>query len=130
MATSVSAVSPRRSASTAVYAAPYAVPDPGPIVDGEMNVLPARTLCPQPDLPSDTLAADLGNQAQLLGIDVHQVAGDRPLVAVLPREVVVGPHELELLLGITRSTIYAVLQRAELNRLGALVARLRVLRYE
>jgi len=42
----------------------------------------------------------------------------------------VGPHELALLLGIARSTIYAVLRRAELNRLGALVAKLRVLRYE
>jgi len=42
----------------------------------------------------------------------------------------VGPHELALLLGIARSTIYAVLRRAELNRLGALVAKRRVLRYE
>ncbi|HEV2010159.1 MAG TPA: IS481 family transposase, partial [Candidatus Limnocylindria bacterium] len=42
----------------------------------------------------------------------------------------VGPHELALLLGIARSTIYAVLRRAELNRLGALVAKLRVQRYE
>ncbi len=42
----------------------------------------------------------------------------------------VGPHELALLLGIARSTIYAVLRRAELNRLGALVVRLPVLRYE
>ena len=42
----------------------------------------------------------------------------------------VGPHELALLLGIARSTIYAVLRRAELNRLGSLVAKVRVLRYE
>jgi transposase InsO family protein len=42
----------------------------------------------------------------------------------------VGPHELALLLGIARSTIYAVLRRAELNRLSALVAKLRVQRYE
>lgn len=42
----------------------------------------------------------------------------------------VGPHELELLLGIARSTIYAVLRRAELNRLGTLVAKRAVLRYE
>ena len=42
----------------------------------------------------------------------------------------VGPHELALLLGIARSTIYAVLRRAELNRLGALVAKVRVVRYE
>ena len=42
----------------------------------------------------------------------------------------VGPHELALLLGMARSTIYAVLRRAELNRLGAFVARVRVLRYE
>ncbi len=42
----------------------------------------------------------------------------------------VGPHELELLLGIARSMIYAVLRRAELSRLGALAPRPRVLRYE
>jgi transposase InsO family protein len=42
----------------------------------------------------------------------------------------VGPHELALLLGIARSTIYAVLRRAELHRLGAFVAKVRVLRYE
>lgn len=42
----------------------------------------------------------------------------------------VGPHELALHLGIARSTVYAVLRRAELNRLGSLVARRRVLRYE
>ena len=42
----------------------------------------------------------------------------------------VGPHELALLLGIARSTIYAVLRRAELSRLGAWVAKVRVLRYE
>lgn len=42
----------------------------------------------------------------------------------------VGPHELALLLGIARSTIYAVLRRAELHRLGALVAKRPVLRYE
>jgi transposase InsO family protein len=42
----------------------------------------------------------------------------------------VGPHELALLLGIARSTIYAVLRRAELHRLGAWVAKVRVLRYE
>ena len=42
----------------------------------------------------------------------------------------VGPHELALQLGIARSTIYAVLRRAELNRLGAWVAKQRVLRYE
>jgi len=42
----------------------------------------------------------------------------------------VGPHELELLLGIARSTIYAVLRRAELHRLGALVLKAPVLRYE
>ena len=42
----------------------------------------------------------------------------------------VGPHELALLLGIARSTIYAILRRAELNRLGALVAKVRVVRYE
>lgn len=42
----------------------------------------------------------------------------------------VGPHELALVLGIARSTIYAVLRRAELHRLGALVAKRRVLRYE
>lgn len=42
----------------------------------------------------------------------------------------VGPHELALELGIARSTIYAVLRRAELNRLDGLVARRRVLRYE
>ena len=42
----------------------------------------------------------------------------------------VGPHELALLLGVARSTIYAVMRRGELSRLGALVAKLRVLRYE
>lgn len=42
----------------------------------------------------------------------------------------VGPHELELSLGIPRSTIYAVLRRAELQRLDAFVAKRRVLRYE
>jgi len=42
----------------------------------------------------------------------------------------VGPHELALLLGIARSTIYAVLRRAELNRLDALVVKRPVLRYE
>jgi len=42
----------------------------------------------------------------------------------------VGPHELALLLGIARSTIYAVLRRAELNRLDALTVRRPVLRYE
>ena len=42
----------------------------------------------------------------------------------------VGPHELALLLGIARSTIYAVLRRAELQRLDAVVAKRRVLRYE
>ena len=42
----------------------------------------------------------------------------------------VGPHELALLLGIARSTIYAVLRRAELSRLDAWVAKVRVLRYE
>ena len=42
----------------------------------------------------------------------------------------VGPHELALLLGIARSTIYAVLRRAELSWLGALVVRRAVLRYE
>ncbi len=42
----------------------------------------------------------------------------------------VGPHELELALGVARSTIYAVLRRAELNRLSALVVRVPVLRYE
>lgn len=42
----------------------------------------------------------------------------------------VGPHELALVLGMARSTIYAVLRRAELSRLGALVVRARVLRYE
>ncbi len=42
----------------------------------------------------------------------------------------VGPHELELALGVARSTIYAVLRRAELNRLGALVVKAPVLRYE
>jgi len=42
----------------------------------------------------------------------------------------VGAHELALLLGIARSTIYAVLRRAELHRLGAFVAKVRVLRYE
>jgi len=42
----------------------------------------------------------------------------------------VGPHELALLLGMARSTIYAVLRRAELHRLGAWVAKVRVLRYE
>ncbi len=42
----------------------------------------------------------------------------------------VGPHELALSLGMARSTIYAVLRRAELNRLDAFVAKRRVLRYE
>jgi len=42
----------------------------------------------------------------------------------------VGPHELALLLGIARSTIYAVLRRAELNRLDALTVKRPVLRYE
>ena len=42
----------------------------------------------------------------------------------------VGPHELALLLGMARSTIYAVLRRAELSRLGAWRAKVRVLRYE
>ena len=42
----------------------------------------------------------------------------------------VGPHELALLLGIARSTIYAVLRRAQLHRLDAFVAKVRVLRYE
>lgn len=42
----------------------------------------------------------------------------------------VGPHELALALGIGRSTIYAVLRRAELGRLDALVVKRRVLRYE
>ena len=42
----------------------------------------------------------------------------------------VGPHELALVLGMARSTIYAVLRRAELGRLDALVAKRRVLRYE
>jgi len=42
----------------------------------------------------------------------------------------VGPHELALLLGLARSTIYAVLRRAELNRLDALTVRRPVLRYE
>ena len=42
----------------------------------------------------------------------------------------VGPHELELVLGMPRSTIYAVLRRAELSRLDALVVKRRVLRYE
>lgn len=42
----------------------------------------------------------------------------------------VGPHELALLLGMARSTVYAVLRRAELSRLGAFVAKVRVLRYE
>ena len=42
----------------------------------------------------------------------------------------IGPHELALLLGMARSTIYAVLRRAELHRLGALVVKRRVLRYE
>ena len=42
----------------------------------------------------------------------------------------VGPHELALVLGIARSTIYAVLRRADLGRLDALVAKVRVLRYE
>lgn len=42
----------------------------------------------------------------------------------------VGPHELALLLGMARSTIYAVLRRAELSRLDAWVAKVRVLRYE
>jgi transposase InsO family protein len=42
----------------------------------------------------------------------------------------VGPHELALALGLPRSTIYAALRRAELNRLDGLRARRRVLRYE
>jgi len=42
----------------------------------------------------------------------------------------VGPHELALLLGLARSTIYAVLRRAELSRLDVLVPKLRVIRYE
>ena len=42
----------------------------------------------------------------------------------------VGPHELALLLGMARSTIYAVLRRAQLSRLDALVMKQRVLRYE
>ena len=42
----------------------------------------------------------------------------------------VGPHQLALSLGIGRSTIYAVLRRAELSRLDAFAARRRVLRYE
>ena len=42
----------------------------------------------------------------------------------------VGPHELALLLGMARSTVYAVLRRAERSRLGAFVAKVRVLRYE
>ena len=42
----------------------------------------------------------------------------------------VGPHELALLLRIARSTIYAVLRRAELHRLDAFVAKVRVRRYE
>jgi transposase InsO family protein len=42
----------------------------------------------------------------------------------------VGPHELELLLGVARSTIYAVLRRAELHRLVAFTPARRVLRYE
>ncbi len=42
----------------------------------------------------------------------------------------VGPHELALVLGMARSTIYAVLRRAELSRLGALVVKRAVLRYE
>jgi transposase InsO family protein len=42
----------------------------------------------------------------------------------------VGPHELALLLGIARSTIYAVLRRAQLNRLDALTIRRPVWRYE
>ncbi|MDA1196146.1 MAG: IS481 family transposase [Planctomycetota bacterium] len=42
----------------------------------------------------------------------------------------VGPHELALLLGMARSTIYAVLRRAELSRPGALTVKRAVLRYE
>lgn len=42
----------------------------------------------------------------------------------------VGPHELALLLGIARSTIYAVLRRAQLSRLDAWAPKARALRYE
>ena len=41
-----------------------------------------------------------------------------------------GPHRLAYALGMPRSTVYAVLRRAELHRLGTLVAKRRVLRYE
>ena len=41
-----------------------------------------------------------------------------------------GPHLLSYLLGIARSTVYAVLRRAELHRLSALAPRPRVVRYE
>ena len=41
-----------------------------------------------------------------------------------------GPHRLSYLLGLARSTIYAVLRRAELSRLGALVVKRLVLRSE
>jgi transposase InsO family protein len=41
-----------------------------------------------------------------------------------------GPHLLGYLLGVARSTVYAVLRRAQLNRLDALHGRRAVVRYE
>jgi transposase InsO family protein len=41
-----------------------------------------------------------------------------------------GPHRLAYALGMPRSTVYAVLRRAQLSRLGALRVRRAVLRYE